>query len=296
MQQLEELAHRAIVQSSPAAGVMSRGEAQALSFAIMARLGLTVTTPLRVLREQLTPTQLVRAGQQLLWRSKGLTTLSLIFAPHIDGELIPRHPLDAFASGQHTVMPLIIGTNNDEAAAARMLYLRRSRRMEVVQSYLEYQDPVAAREVLEIYPELGRRGSYAQFLGDAIFWAPSQAIAAAMSAKADTWVYRFDYCPGAVRRIGIGAWHSLDTIAVFGESGASRNRLMNALGDKGDLESISVKMQHWWGSFIHGRTPDPRWPQYEHRNRRTLIIDSETRIERNPRSADRRAWGGFRLS
>jgi para-nitrobenzyl esterase len=46
----------------------------------------------------------------------GRLALSLLpFAPTVDGEILPWHPLDAFAAGQGAGIRLLTGSNRDEA-------------------------------------------------------------------------------------------------------------------------------------------------------------------------------------
>src|SRR5262249_34428121 len=46
----------------------------------------------------------------------GQLALSLLpFAPVVDGTILPAHPLEAFAAGQAGGIPLMIGSNRDEA-------------------------------------------------------------------------------------------------------------------------------------------------------------------------------------
>ncbi|NED62496.1 carboxylesterase family protein, partial [Streptomyces sp. SID10244] len=46
---------------------------------------------------------------------------TIAFAPVIDGDLLPRHPMDVFRAGESLPVPLLIGTNKDEASAFKWM-------------------------------------------------------------------------------------------------------------------------------------------------------------------------------
>ena len=127
-------------------------------------------------------------------------------------------------------------------------------------------------------------------LSDAVFWAQSVRLAELHAEQADVWMYRFDYAPALLRRLGIGAMHSMELSAIFGDSQGSKARLL--LG--AELENVTAQMQEQWRRFIWGH--GPAWPKYEADDRATQIFERDVYTVFDPRSDVRQAWSKFDMS
>jgi para-nitrobenzyl esterase len=90
----------------------------------------------------------------------------------------------------------------------------------------------------------------------------------------------------------LGAMHGLDNPFLFG------NLDDDFCGSGPEVESLAVKIQDSCASFA--RTGDPscesigKWPVYG-KNRLTMILDKNTRVEAAPYEVERRAWDKFNL-
>lgn len=291
------LFHRAIAQSPPSASVHSRVQAAMWVRRLIDGLGLDRRATLSELRE-VEAEEIVRVGHSMLWTGKEVVQFNTAFMPTVDGETLPAHPIDAFEAGDEAPVPLIIGTNSDEASFAKAMYQTTRSRQRAARRALDVFDSGNAHLVMEAYGDAEGRADFADLIADAIFWAPSVMLATAHRRVAPTWMYRFDYASTAMRRLGLGAIHASDLVAVFGDPYATKVSRFDRFGSRESFEGVSRAMQSHWGSFFHTGRPGADWPVYGFRRdevpgRATAVFDNEMRVELDPKSEQRRAWEGF---
>ena len=195
-------------------------------------------------------------------------------------------------------MPLIVGTNSDEASFAKAIYQTTKQRQRAARRALQNFDAENALDVLEAYGYVGGRADFADLIADAVFWAPSVILATAHRRKAPTWMYRFEYASTTMRRLGLGAMHTADLVAVFGDANATRASKLDRFGSKEAFEEVSRVMQYHWGQFFHTGSPGPEWPVYGFRSddkpgRATAVFDLDVRVEYDPKASQRKAWESF---
>ncbi len=282
------LFHRVILQSAPVMSVHTNAQSNLWARKLTQYSGLVPrTTSIAELRA-LHFADVVRAGQQMLWRGGGLREMNMAFGIAIDGELLSDHPLGIFERAEHQRIPLLIGTNNDELSAAQMLFFSKSARIRAARTMLRAHDPMLAEQIESAYGDIGRRGIFAQMLADAVFWAQSIRLAELhQAAGAPVWMYRFDYAPAMLRRLGVGAMHSMELSALFGDAKSSKASFV--LG--GEMAVVSEHMQRAWKRFIWGA--DPGWEPYTLDTRATQVFEREMRLEEDPRAEFRRVWEKF---
>ncbi|WP_426718223.1 carboxylesterase/lipase family protein [Corynebacterium auriscanis] len=281
---------RVIMQSAPVMGVHTAVQARVWARKLVQYSGLVPRTATAKELRAVPVADVVRAGQQMLWRGGGLKELNPCFGTSIGGELMPRHPLQQFKEGRQAPTPMLIGTNNDELSVAQLLYFSKGSRADAARRMLQAHDPVGFDEISNAYGDLGKRSNFAHLLTDAVFWAQSVQLAELHSQHDhDVWMYRYDYAPAMLRRLGIGAMHSMELSALFGDTGASKAKLL--LGQEQSV--LTEQMQEAWGRFIWG--DDPGWERYELSNRATRIMERESFTVHDPRADVRRAWQHFRM-
>lgn len=286
----EGLFHRAIVQSAPVMTVHSPEQSIVWARKLAQYAGLFPRTCSIADLRALPVSDLVRAGQQMLWRGGGLRELNPCFGTAVDGKTLPEGPLHQFQHGHQHKVPLLIGTNNDELSAAQMLYLTKSTRARAARTMLNAHDPVLASEIERAYGDLGERGSFALMLTDAIFWAQSVRLAELHSTTgAGVWMYRFDYAPALLRKLGVGAMHSMELSALFGDSQSSKARIL--LGKEQNI--VTTHMQSAWRDFVWGQ--DPGWQHYHAPSRATRIFELEPHTVNDPRREFRLLWKDFAM-
>ena len=289
------LFHRAIAQSPPIGLIHSKAQSQLWARQLLARLGLPAESTVDDLR-RLSSDELVRAGMSMMWRAGELQFLNSTFGPTVESESLPEHPMVAFQHGRQAQVPLMLGTNLDEAGVTRYFFQRTTRRAKAGRRLLYPYDPEHTDTVLEAYGGARTRAEFADLVTDALFWAPTVRIASHHNEYAPTWMYRFDFAPQLMRKLGIGAAHSSELSNVFGTPEASKTRLLSKIGrDDETMQRLTKEMQRHWASFIRFGEPGEDWPQYkppteQHHSRPTMIFDAQSRVEYDPKAEKRRAW------
>ncbi|MEU1428342.1 carboxylesterase/lipase family protein [Nocardia sp. NPDC005746] len=322
------LFHRGIAQSAPADWAPSQAEARLFARRCLDELGIDPADAAKALSTA--GANAIRKGvdralARVMHEQPGLFPV----APVVDGEFLPAAPVAAFANGTAHRVPLILGTNRDEATLFvrlddtlpttpdRMRWLLRhvdqaleadgegpiftklGRTMPTSEERLhdalsDYGAAVESR-VAAAYPGFPGKKAAVRMGGDFTFWRPSVRVMEAHSRFAPTYAYRYDFAPRAVQVSGFGATHALDLIPVFGAVDTGIGRAMTALGGHSGFRSVSKQFQDNWLSFARTGAPLPAWPAYTEDQRATLIIDAPSRVEFDPDRTKRLAWQGVRI-
>ncbi|WP_460768915.1 carboxylesterase/lipase family protein [Mariniluteicoccus flavus] len=226
--------------------------------------------------------------------------------PAVDGDLLPRTPVTAIAAGEANPVPLIIGTCDREGTlfshfAPSNPTLKPSWRQMVTKAH-SFIDPKGDFEdadgdelppshvLRRLYPGYPKRSALADLAGDGAFWYPSVEVMEAHSAHAPVFAYRYDFAPRLSKLVGMDATHASELLPLFGQMSGDLGRFMGALGGTAPWSDLSARMQDDWTHFArHGR-PGDGWPAYDTTSRQTLILDTDVRVEQDPRRERREAW------
>ncbi|HEX5812870.1 MAG TPA: carboxylesterase/lipase family protein [Pseudonocardia sp.] len=287
------LFHRAIAQSPAPAAAYTPDRAAGWAVQLVGLLGVEEKDAAEALLGA-SADELVTAGTILDEWANEATPGVLCFAPVVDGDFLPVHPLDAAATGVAHPVPLLIGTNDREGtlfakSGGNLLPTTPARLARLFAS----TDPAARDRILAAYPGYPGKPAVADVAGDHAFWWPSMRVADGHAGTAPTFVYRYDLAPRLVRLVGLDATHAAELVPVFGEVDSPLARLQTLAGGRSALRSVSTRMQAHWVHFARHGVPGPDWPAYDTDRRRTLIIDGIDRVEDAPRADRRAAWSGF---
>jgi len=283
------LFHRAIAQS-PALGA-AYGPERAAGWARDFITWLKTTESLAVdALLSAPPEELVSAGARLVALSHREAPGALCMSPVVDGDLIPEHPSDVFASGRAVAVPLLVGSTKHEGAAFGAHGSLLPTSSESINLMFEITDPGAQLKVLSAYPGYPSHRARAQLVGDATFWVPAVQAAQHHSRTAPTFVYRYDFTTPILNLQGQGASHGTDMLAVLGSLDSSRARSATLLGGAEELAALSGRMQDHWLAFA--RSGDAGWPAYDDDDRPTKIFAAHDRVISDPGRERRRAWEG----
>ncbi|WP_164545234.1 carboxylesterase/lipase family protein [Antribacter gilvus] len=229
------------------------------------------------------PAAFVAAMDRLIAAGGG----NLPVGPTLDDDALPVDPVAALRDGAAADVPLLIGTNRDEG---RFFQKQAS----IFPTSAESLDRLlgtgpAADGVRAAYRGYrSRRTVAARMGGDAVFWASSVAAAAAQSAHAPTWMYRFDFAPTALRLAGLGATHGMELAYVFGRVDSPGMRKALSLGGARAAAGLEARMQAVWGTFARHGTAG--WERYDAGLRLTRVLDATDRTVADPDAARRLAW------
>ena len=293
------LFHRAIAQSGAAQATLTQDEAARVRFEMGRALDLE-NVDARRLRD--VPVEaLVQASVRT--HEKLAAEIFLPFAPVVDDDTLPVHPLDAVRAGDARDVELIVGTTRDEwrlftfairshramdPAGLRKHVHSRLRRATVT-------DPEAATErLLATYGHEGRAPweVFDAIETDRLFRLPAIALAEAQAAhQSATFAYLFSW-PSPAGRGALGACHAIELPFVFGTLDAPT---MDRFAGRGpEADALSLQTMDAWLAF--GRSGNPshaglgEWRPYDETRRETLVFDRESRVEADPFPAERRVW------
>lgn len=226
---------------------------------------------------------------------------AILFAATLDYKTLFRHPMYPDAPEETANVPLIIGNTRDETAAfMRDMMIRDDTTWENLPGRL-------AREALvDIAPEWVI-AHYRQWHPD---WTPTEVLRAAATAgrswrphliqaearaarKGPTWMYQLDF--GSPLYGGrLGAYHSFDISLIFGNIDKPGADVGDTPDQRAAAQGVSDQMMAMLLQFARTGQPQtgvyPDWPTYNLDRRSTMIFDRTSRIEDDPRSAERRLF------
>ncbi|HEY5852675.1 MAG TPA: carboxylesterase/lipase family protein [Aldersonia sp.] len=289
----EGLFHRAIAQSAPADLVIDPESAAEYAQRTVASLGAAprdVATALASVH----PTTLRRAAAAMTAAVDHERPGQFPVGPVVDGDVLLEAPIAAMAAGRAHRVPLIIGTNRDEATVfARYLELLPTT-PERIAALFSHSDPAAYERIRAAYPGYPHPRAAIRLAGDAVFWRPTVDVLEAHSRHAAVYNYRYDYAPGILHRSGFGAAHASELIAVFGLVDTPYGRAFTAGGGRRGLRAVTEQINQNWLSFAHSGFPLPSWPRYTEDSRRTLLLNRTSRVIDDLAGDRRLAWRGYR--
>jgi carboxylesterase type B len=233
-----------------------------------------------------------------------LRTRGLPFQPVIDGDVIPRDPLAAIRDGEARGIPLLIGTNLDEARLFAPLDPEATT-LDEAELLARCEEaipggPDAARRAIAVYREArAGRGERVEpgdlwfaIESDRTMRYPAMRLAALHAAhQPRTYAYLFTWPSPAMGGL-FGACHALELPFLFG---TLEHPLLRPFTGKGPAaQALAGQIQDAWIAFARTGRPGHAgiadWPAYDAAHRRTMILDRQCRVETTPREAERRFW------
>ncbi|PVW06000.1 carboxylesterase [Microbacterium sp. Gd 4-13] len=310
----EGLFQRAIAQSSPASSVYGVERARSVAERFVTQLGIDIADAAdaaRALRDA-PVAEVVSAAMAVYAAVPDADPGTLAFAPVIDGDLIPESPLVALRAGRGIRVPLLIGTNKDEASLFRFMKSplipitddRIARMLDDMAADNPSVVPPTADQVHTAYEHARHRAVGLGIARDIGFRMPTVWIAEGHGAVADVWLYRFDHAAPFLRLIGLGATHATELPYLWGNLDGGPKDPTFRLGGRRAAQSISVAMQQRWTAFARGENPDAdgatAWEPYRVEGadpvRATLVIDAHDTLVPDLDAPVRTAWGDEALT
>jgi len=223
-------------------------------------------------------------------------------------DLLPEAPLRVLSDGRGLPVPLVVGTNRDEATLFRLMRspLLPIRRPALERMFAAMQEEQArgGPDGVRLPPPGRVRAAYpgsslsrgVRVATDIAFRMPAVWLAAGHTAVAPTYLYRFDFAPRLLRVTGIGAAHATDLPYVWGEFGGLPRDPSFLLGGRREAGEVSARIRARWTAFAHGAAPGEGWPPYDPQERATLVIDDLDRVIPDLDGPLRDGWGEQVLS
>jgi para-nitrobenzyl esterase len=213
------------------------------------------------------------------------------FSPVIGGATLPHHPFDPAAPSESATVPVIISTTLEDAALRLTNFDLDEAGLKGVIARLS---PDKAEAITRMYLDANLEKppflAQAQALTDAT--ARKNAIIqgerrAALGA-APTWMYIWAW-PTPAFDGKFGAVHGHDVDASFH---IVRSNMVGSGRAEGRV--MADRLASAWVAFAKTGDPNnpaiPQWAPYDPASRATMIFDTQTRVENDPRRAFRELW------
>lgn len=213
---------------------------------------------------------------------------SLYFGPVLDERHLTRHPFYPDAAPQSNAIPMMIGNTHDETrgfvGADRSLFtltwdevparLASAMRVDILPEHV-------VREYRRLHPNYSPSDVYFAASTAARSWRGALIeLEARAEAGAPAFAYQLNW--RAPREDGIfGAPHTLDIPLVFGNLEVSE--WIGATTE----EAAAMSRTMMDALLRFARTGNPGWAPYTLPNRATMIFDNTSRVENDPRAAER---------
>lgn len=291
----------AIAQSSPATSVYDRDRAETVAHQILQEVGLGVSQA-NLLR-QIPVAKLVTATKKVFDEVPVRNPGTLAFVPLVDEDVLPDYPVKVAREAKSHPVPLIIGTNKNEANLFRLM---RSPLMPITPKAITSMfDQIAAEQPdLQLPTEQQLDTAYSRKRGsakglsiasDVGFRMPSVWFAEGHSTVAPVYLYRFDFATPFLKLLLVGAAHAMELGYVWGNLGIANDPSLR-LGGAKSAKAVSKRMRTRWVNFATHAKPigpagEPEWVPYQLTDRPCLLIDDRDRIVYDIDKNRRMAWG-----
>jgi para-nitrobenzyl esterase len=277
------LFHRAAVQSGSTLRLAAREQATKVAETLLGRLNIPKT--------RIPDIQKVSWQELLEAQASVATGVGGGFAPVVDGSILPHNPFDPTAPPESADVPMIISTTLEDAALALTNFDLDEAGLKTLlnQRYSGKGDEILAL-YRQRYPQKSPFLIQAQAFTDSGFRrsAITQAERKSALGKAPAYMYLWDWVsPGFGAKFG--AVHGTDVSASF------HNVRDNIVGVGSPLGKVMCdRLASAWVAFAKTGDPNnphiPKWPAYDATTRATMVFDTDTRVENDPRGEIRKYW------
>jgi para-nitrobenzyl esterase len=225
--------------------------------------------------------------------------------PVVDGKLLPRHPFEPDAPALSKHIPMMIGTNRTEQS----VFLGGDPAMDTLDDaglaklVARWLPEGRTDETLALYRRLHPESSNAEIAymvaTDRSYFLDSTLQAERKAEQAQTQGGAPVYYYGFYRETPVqgGRWfapHAEEIPFVF-DSLALAQRMVGPVTPQ--AQRLADQMSAAWANFAKTGKPSapglPAWLAYDTKTRPAMIFDHQSRIENDPRSAQRKLMASF---
>lgn len=207
----------------------------------------------------------------------------------VDGAVLPDEVNTIFASGNQADVPVLIGSNADEATTFDPA-LSTSEEVDytaLLKATVTTALPKAGEDLYELYPSdpAQARDSWTRLMTDMSFTQPMRLWADHMeNAESPAYLYWWNWRPTIEGSDKYGAFHAAEIPYVFG------NTTIFNIDDSAKERAFSETMMTLWTSFAKSGKPSveglAEWPAYATDNPVTAVLGAELTLDKGVRSAE----------
>jgi para-nitrobenzyl esterase len=288
------LFHRAVIESGP--GVRMNALDYAIKVGDMFLAELNVK-PDRIADIQTFPLERIMRAQAGVNRKLGSFIPGMItgFSPVVDGISLLQNPFDPVAPEVSADVPVLIGFNRTEltlfaAGDPSLFSLDEAGLQKRVRSLLGDNAEAVLRAFRSDYPHENPSDLYfliATAYPTVAFTAKIAERRAALG-KGPTYVYEFTW-ETPVLGGRLKSPHTIEMPFVF--DNVTDPLVQEMTGTGSDVFPLARRVSGAWTAFAATGAPDskgfPHWPPYSGRDRNVMIINTESKVERDPQHAAR---------
>ena len=229
-----------------------------------------------------------------------------IWAPNIDGWVIPADPLTMYQQGHQHDVPLITGMNAAEGASmARRLDVQD---VNAFEEHVRMVYPGVVDQAMTLYDVSSApmaKSETAHLIHDMYFAGPVRTQAVThQQMSSPVWMYHFTRVPPTELGRTLGAYHAGEVVYVFGTmvSGAApegqRPSALAPFGNWSDTDrQLSDTMMNYWTQFAATGNPNrddlPTWPAFESSTDQHVVFGDEVTIAEGLHNAGADLFAAF---
>lgn len=276
------LFHRAIVQSGPGLRAVARDKATENARKLLDALGLT-SAELGKLADL--PVAVIQEAAAKVAAAEGPVGG---FSPCVDGVALPRDPFHPDAPAVSASVPVLVGTNKDEAT---LFLLNDPKFGEMTEEDLQKRAaravgdkaPALIAALREAFPDYSPSHLVAAVQTAMMMWMGSITLAEHKAAQgvAPAYMYLLNW-ETPVSRGRLRSPHALEIPLVFDNVETARN----FVGRGEDPQVLADQMAEAWLAFARTGNPNapgmPDWPAYDASTRATMVFDLKSRVVNDP--------------
>jgi len=283
------LFHRAVIESGPGLKMNPLEHATKVGDMFLAELGVTRD---RMSDLRTIPLDRIMAAQGAVNRKLGAFIPGMVqgFSPVVDGVSLPQNPFDPVAPDVSADVPLLIGFNRTEltlfaAGDPSVFSLDEAGLQQRIQKLLGDRAGAAIRAFRNDYPQENLTGLYfliSSAYPTVVYTAKIGERRAALG-KAPTFVYEFTWetpiLGGRLR-----SPHTIEMPFVF--DNVEDPLVQKLCGSGADIFPLAERVSGAWAAFAATGNPDskgfPHWPAYSGADRNVMMINTESKVVRDP--------------
>ena len=221
------------------------------------------------------------------------------WAPVVDGVVLPHHPFEPVAPAISAHIPLMIGTNKDEATGfllgdAELPTLDDAGLHTRVRAFAKERTEDLIATYRRVYPRISPADLFTAIASDQMMRINSIRLAERQHAQvaAPVFMYLFAW-ETPVLNGRLKSCHALEIPFVFD----NLKRSGEFTGGAPECDALAEKMSEAWLAFARDGAPNsrglPTWSAYTPEERATMIFDSTCRVVNDPGGELRQAWQGM---